>query len=73
MYVVSYLENRIVLLTQLCRTLPSEGESIKIKGKKGKITTVSPLDEKHVHIHVTLETVNKNKLAAVDNSKKKKR
>jgi hypothetical protein len=73
MYVVTYLENRNVLLTQLSRNLPSEGENIKIKGRKGKITTVSPLDEKHVHIHVALEAVNKNKLAAVDNSKKKKK
>jgi hypothetical protein len=73
MYVVTYLEDRNVLLTQLTRNLPSEGENIKIKGRKGKITTVSPLDEKHVHIHVTLEAVNKNKLAVLDNSKKKKR
>lgn len=73
MFVVTYFENRNVLLTQLLRNLPAEGENIKIKGRKGKITTVSPLDEKHVHIYVTLEVVNKNKLAVLDNSKKKKR
>lgn len=73
MYVVTYLDNKNVLLTQLLRNLPAEGETIKIKGRKGKITTVSSLDEKHVHVHVTLEVVNKNKLAVLDNSKKKKR
>jgi hypothetical protein len=73
MFVVTYYENRNVLLTQLLKNLPAEGENVKIKGRKGKITAVSPLDEKYVHVNVALEVVNKNKLPLLDNSKKKKR
>lgn len=73
MYVVTYYDNRNVLLTQLLKNLPAEGENVKIKGRKGKITAVSPIDEKVVHVHVSLEAVNKNKLPLLDNSKKKKR
>ncbi|SHR58459.1 Uncharacterised protein [Mycobacteroides abscessus subsp. abscessus] len=73
MYVVTYYDNRNVLLTQLLKNLPAEGENVKIKGRKGKITAVSPIDEKVVHVFVALEAVNKNKLPLLDNSKKKKR
>lgn len=73
MFVVTYYENRNVLLTQFLKSLPEEGQNVKIKGRKGKVTSVSPIDEKKVHVYVALEAVNKNKLAALDNSKKKKR
>jgi hypothetical protein len=73
MFVVTYYENRNVLLTQFLKSLPEEGQNVKIKGRKGKITSVSSIDEKKVHVYVTLEAINKNKLAALDTSKKKKR
>ncbi|MCM3602874.1 hypothetical protein M3175_19235 [Robertmurraya korlensis] len=73
MFVVTYYENRNVLLTQLLKSLPEEGQNVKIKGRKGKITNIAPIDEKNVHVYVALEAVNKNKLVALDNSKKKKR
>ncbi|MGG5255387.1 hypothetical protein ACQYAD_18330 [Neobacillus sp. SM06] len=71
MFVVSYFENKNLLLTQLSKRIPSEGDELKIKGRKGKVTNVSCIDEKNIHIQITLETVPKNKLI-VDPSKKKK-
>jgi F420-0:gamma-glutamyl ligase len=74
MHVVYFFENRNLLLTQFRNEVPSEGEALMIKGRKGKVTSVSNIDEKSVHVQITLEPVNKNKAAAaLDNTKKKKR
>ncbi|MDZ5471361.1 hypothetical protein SM124_06335 [Bacillus sp. 31A1R] len=73
MFVVYYYENRNQLLNQLRKQVPSVGEDIRIKGRKGKITNVEQIEENKFNVQVALETINKNKLAAVDNSKKKKR
>ncbi|OLS35838.1 hypothetical protein [Bacillus sp. MRMR6] len=73
MFVVHFIENKNVLLSQLLQRVPSLGENITIKGKKGKVSSVSAIDEKHFHVELIIEkVVNKSKVA-VDNSKKKKR
>ncbi|NHM30913.1 hypothetical protein [Neobacillus terrae] len=72
MFVVSFFENRNLLLTQLLKRVPSEGEDLKIKGRKAKVSSVNSINEKNVQVQVVLETVNKNKLV-LDNSKKKKK
>ncbi|MGG1396766.1 hypothetical protein ABE288_02765 [Bacillus salipaludis] len=74
MFVVYFLENKNLLLTQLLQRVPSVGEDLKIKGRKGKVSSVTSVDEQKFQVQIILEAVNKNKLAAaVDNSKKKKR
>jgi hypothetical protein len=74
MFVVHFIENKNVLLSQLLQRVPTVGESITIKGKKGKVSSVSAIDEKHFHVELAIEKViNKNKVATLDNSKKKKR
>ncbi|MEO2075128.1 MAG: hypothetical protein ABGX20_06995 [Bacillus sp. (in: firmicutes)] len=73
MFAVHFLENKNVLLTQLLRRVPEEGEAIKIKGRKGTVAKVTNVDEKNIQVQVVLEKVNKNKQAALDPSKKKKR
>jgi hypothetical protein len=74
MFVVYFLENKNLLLTQLLQRVPSVGEDLKIKGRKGKVSSVTSVDEQKFQVQIVLEAVNKNKLAAaVDNSKKKKR
>lgn len=74
MFVVYFFENKNLLLTQLLQRVPSVGENLKIKGRKGKVSSVTNVDEQKFQVQIVLETVNKNKLAAaVDNSKKKKR
>jgi hypothetical protein len=72
MFVVHFYENKNLLLSQLLKRLPSVGEDLTIKGRKGKVSSVNGMDEKNFHVHIILENVNKNKLI-VDNSKKKKR
>lgn len=71
MYVVSFFENKDLLLNQLRKCVPSIGENLTIKGRKGKVLSVNSFDEKHIHVQVLLETKDKNKLP-VDNSNKKK-
>jgi hypothetical protein len=72
MYIVYFLENKNVLLNQLRKTVPAEGEALTIKGRKGKVTSVTNVDEKTIYVQMVMDAVNKNKPAA-DFSKKKKR
>lgn len=73
MFAVHFFENKNALLNQLLKRVPSVGEDLVIKGRKGKVASVNSIDEKTVHVQVTLESVNKNKQLIVDNSKKKKK
>ncbi|AGK53565.1 hypothetical protein [Bacillus sp. 1NLA3E] len=72
MFVVYFLENKNLLLSQFLRNVPALNEELKIKGRKGKVSSVNHIDEKIVHVQVILEEVKKHNLI-VDNSKKKKR
>lgn len=72
MFVVYFFENKNLLLNQLRQNPPSVGEDLRIKGRKGKVASVESIDEKTIHVHVTLETVTKKQVIA-DPSKKKKR
>lgn len=75
MYIVYFLENKNVLLSQLLKRVPAVGENLTIKGRKAKVSSVNSVDEKTIHVQVTLEVVkvNKHNKQLVDNSKKKKR
>jgi hypothetical protein len=72
MFVVYFFENKNLLLNQLLKNVPSVGEDLTIKGRKGKVSSVDSIDEKKIHVQVIFEKVKKN-IAIVDNSKKKKR
>jgi hypothetical protein len=72
MFAVYFYENKNLLLSQLLKRVPSLGEDLTIKGRKAKVSSVDTIDEKSVHVQVTLEKVNKNKLV-VENPNKKKR
>ncbi|MBT2736434.1 glycine cleavage system H lipoate-binding protein [Neobacillus sp. B4I6] len=72
MFAVHFIEKNNVLLTQLLNRVPTEGEELKIKGRKAKVESVKNIDDLNIHVQVTIVVVNKNKLV-VDNSKKKKR
>ena len=74
MFVVHFLENKNQLLSQLLKNVPSVGEVVVIKGRKGKVTSITNLDEKNIQVQLFFEKVIVNKgKAIVDNSKKKKR
>ncbi|MDQ1001153.1 putative transporter YbjL [Neobacillus niacini] len=74
MYVVHFFENKEELVNQLLGSAPAVGDAITIKGRKGKVTSVNQVDDKHVHVQITVEkVVVKNKPVAADLAKKKKR
>jgi hypothetical protein len=74
MYVVHFFENKAEILNQLLGSVPAVGEPITIKGRKGKVTSVNQVDDKHVHVQITVEKAAvKNKPTAADLAKKKKR
>ncbi|KKK38600.1 preprotein translocase subunit SecA [Mesobacillus campisalis] len=72
MYAVYFLENKNVLMCQLLRNIPIEGDVLTIKGRKGTVAGVEALDGTKVHVHMVIQKIPKAKTAA-DNSKKKKR
>ncbi|EKN66137.1 hypothetical protein BABA_17042 [Neobacillus bataviensis LMG 21833] len=72
MFAVHFFEKKNLLLSQLLNRVPTEGEDLKIKGRKAKVTSVTNVDEKIVHVQVVVETVTKSKFV-VDNAKKKKK
>ena len=41
MYVVHFLENKNQLLSQLLKNVPSVGEVVVIKGRKGKVSSIT--------------------------------
>ncbi len=73
MFVVSFIENKNVLLSQLLRNVPSVGENLIIKGRKATVSSVNAVDEKNIQVQVVLEAVNKKKAAVIDQNKKKKK
>ncbi|MDQ0254820.1 hypothetical protein J2S74_002199 [Evansella vedderi] len=70
MFYVTYFEKTNLLLSQILKRAPSEGEEIKIKGRKGKVVGVNSIDEKNVHVQIIFENVKKNK-PTVDPKKRK--
>lgn len=52
--------------------MPSLDGDLKIKGRKGKISSVEQIDEKNIHVQIILESIKKSNLIT-DKSKKKKR
>lgn len=73
MFAVHFFENKNLLLSQLLQRVPSVGEELKIKGKKGTISSVTNVEENKFHVQVVLEKAAKGKNAVADLSKKKKR
>jgi len=73
MYIVHFFENKVEILNQLLGNIPALGEPISIKGRKGKVTGVNQVDDKHVHVEITVEKVAVKKPTAADLAKKKKR
>lgn len=71
MVFIHFLVNNSKVLTQLLNSAPSVDESIKIKGRQGKITKVEQIKDNVIHAHVLYDPVIKKKQAA--DPKKKKR
>lgn len=72
MYFVHFFASKNPLLCQLLRQVPSLGEEITIKGRKGIVTSIEYVDDQTVHVLLELQTVKKGKVTP-DLSKQKKR
>ncbi|WP_391115893.1 hypothetical protein [Psychrobacillus sp. L3] len=74
MYAIHFFENKVKVLNQALRSIPSVDEDIKIKGRKGKVINVEQIEETLFHVYVEFEKlVDKNKAATKELGKKKKR
>ncbi|MFE8699704.1 hypothetical protein ACFYKX_03590 [Cytobacillus sp. FJAT-54145] len=73
MFVVSFFDNRNLLLNQFRNQVPSVGDSVSIKGRKGKVASVDTLEDNKIHVQVALDPVSKGKAAAAADTKKKKK
>lgn len=74
MFAIHFFENNTRVLNQALRRIPTIDEEIKIKGRKGKVINVEKLEENIFHVYVEFEkVVDKNKTAAKELGKKKKR
>ncbi|MCD7035694.1 hypothetical protein LRR81_15725 [Metabacillus sp. GX 13764] len=71
MFAVHFFEERNTLLTQLLKSIPAAGDDVKVKGRKGKVLEVTPVDEKNFQVFVKFESAPKGK-SAVEEAKKKK-
>ncbi|NSL50969.1 hypothetical protein [Calidifontibacillus erzurumensis] len=72
MYTVHFYENKNLLLSQWLKNIPSVGDALKIKGRKGKVVEIQKVNETTIHVQVNLEKEIK-KAPLLDTNKKKKR
>ncbi|HWO78323.1 MAG TPA: hypothetical protein VNM69_20860 [Bacillus sp. (in: firmicutes)] len=73
MFSVYFFENKDLVLNQLLKHVPSAGDEIKIKGRKGKVLSVATVDDNKIYVQVNLEKVTKSKAAALTPLDKKKK
>ncbi|WP_246943358.1 hypothetical protein [Bacillus pinisoli] len=72
MFNVHFFENRNLLLNQARKLIPAEGEALTIKGRKGKVTSVTKVDDTKIYVEVSLDPILKNKQMEIDSKKKKR-
>jgi hypothetical protein len=72
MAVIHFIDhNRNIVLTQLKDHIPLVDDSIKIKGRIGKVSRVNEINGSY-QVHIVFDPVIKPKLLAKDNKKKKR-
>ncbi|GGA28618.1 hypothetical protein [Psychrobacillus lasiicapitis] len=73
MFAVHFYENKTKVLNQALRSIPSVGEEIKIKGRKGKVVNITEIDENTYHVYIEFEKIVEKNVASKDLGKKKRR
>lgn len=74
MYAIHFYENKTYILNLARRSVPSVGEEVKIKGRKGKVISILEIKDNVYHVFVEFEKiVDKSKVAATDYGKRKRR
>lgn len=73
MFAVHFYENKTKVLNQALRSIPSVGEALKIKGRKGKVIEVLEMDKSTYHVFVEFEKIVEKNIANTKDLGKKKR
>ncbi|WP_274310294.1 hypothetical protein [Solibacillus daqui] len=72
MFAIHYFEKNTSVLSQCLERIPEVDESIKIKGRKGKVVNVTQIEDNKYYVHVVLEKIiNKEQLLKDDKKKKR--
>ncbi|MER1987375.1 MAG: hypothetical protein ABS948_15950 [Solibacillus sp.] len=72
MFAIHYFEKNTSVLSQYLQRIPQVDESIKIKGRKGKVVNVIQLEANKYHVYVALEKIIKKELLLKDDKKKRR-
>jgi hypothetical protein len=72
MFNVHFFDNKNLLLNQARNNVPAVGEVLTIKGRKGKVTSITKVDEIKVYIEMELDNLIKNKQVTNDSKEKKR-
>ena len=57
MYAIHYFENKVELLNVASRTIPVVDESVRIKGRNGKVISVNKMGETEYFVIVEFEKI----------------
>lgn len=72
MFAVHFYEKRELFISQLLKTVPTVGQEIKLKGRKGKVVEVNEVSPNKYHVQLEFEVVKKvTAVAAVDKKKRR--
>lgn len=73
MFAIHFYENNIAVLNQALRSVPEVNESVRIKGRNGKVTSVEEMGENKYFVYVEFEKiVDKSKMKVTDDKKKRR-
>ena len=72
MFAIHYFEKNIAVLSQCLNRVPEVDETIKIKGRKGKVVDVIQIEDNKYRVNVALEKIIKNAPLLKDDKKKKR-
>ena len=57
MFAIHFFENKVALLTLALRKIPEVGESVRIKGRNGKVISVEQMGETKYFVFVEFEKI----------------
>ncbi|ATP40070.1 hypothetical protein CSE16_08415 [Solibacillus sp. R5-41] len=72
MYAIHFYEKNTSVLSQYLKRIPEVDESIRIKGRNGKVVNVIQIEENKYHVQVVLEKLIKKELLLKDDKKKRR-
>ncbi|KGR77442.1 hypothetical protein [Ureibacillus sinduriensis] len=72
MFAVHFFDKNTLFISKLLNEVPALGSEIKLKGRKGRITEVSELEENKFRVQVEFEAIKKQPLVSAIDKKKRK-